>query len=199
MQTWRLCAIDGLSASGKSCLATALAKEAPGAIVVSLDDFFLAGPKRRFSPFGRNYDLLRLQMQVIEPVIRGSDATYQPFDWSTGQPSKDDVHIPAGTPVILDGTYTLDLELRHGYDFSIWVETPGITRRSRKMKRGLSYEEALNDQVDEEKTYLESVDPKSHATLTVLGGEPFPPTAEIWSHLFARAETDWTPPNREVS
>lgn len=188
MGKWSICAIDGYSASGKTTLANQIAGDLPGVVVVALDDFFLPGPKRRTSVYAKNYDLDRLQIQVLEPLMAGKDVKYQPFDWANMAPSKELIQIPRSSQVIIDGTYSLDLSLRHCYDFSIWVDTPESVRLTRKMDRGLSHQEAVILEGGEELTYTTALEPRNYASLQLKGAAPFPATEEIFSLLAQRLE-----------
>jgi uridine kinase len=185
---WKICAIDGYSASGKTTLANQLALDLKGVEVVSMDDFFLPGERRRASVYAKNFDLDRLQMQVLEPLLAGKEVKYQPFDWANMVPSRNFIRIPRLSKVIIEGTYSLDLKLRHCYDFGIWVDTPESVRVTRKLDRGMSYEEATFDKSVEELTYTTALDPKSSATLVVRGASRFPSTSELLAELAERLE-----------
>lgn len=180
---WKIGAIDGYSAAGKTTLATQLAREVPGVEVVSLDDFFLPSERRRASVFAKNYDLDRLQIQVLEPLLAGQEAKYQPFDWANMVPSRGFVRIPRFAKVIIEGTYSLDLSLRHCYDFSIWIDTPESVRVTRKLDRGLTYEEATLDKSIEELTYATALEPKAFANLVLKGASSFPSSRDIMDQI----------------
>lgn len=183
MLDWKIAAIDGFAAAGKSTLASQFARDIPGVEVVSLDDFFLAGEQRRTSVYAKNFDLERLQMQVLEPLLAGREVRYQPFDWANMVPSRAFIRIPRHSKVIIDGTYSMDLKLRHCYDFTIWVETQESVRIKRKMDRGLSHQEAAVLEGVEELTYSSAMEPKSYASLVLKGAAAFPPTSEILAQL----------------
>jgi uridine kinase len=187
---WRVCAIDGYAAAGKTTLANQLARDFKDLFIVSLDDFFLPGERRRASVYAKNFDLDRLQMQVLEPLLAGSDIRYQPFDWANMVPSREFIRIPKDSRVIIDGTYSLDLKLRHSYDFGIWVDTPDSVRMTRKMDRGLSHQEASMHEGIEELTYTTALEPRSYASLVLKGAAAFPPTAEIFDQLAKKLGSD---------
>jgi uridine kinase len=176
---WKILAIDGLSAAGKSTLARQFQRDLPELAVVSLDDFFLPAGRRRASVYARHYDLDRLQMQVLEPFLAGTDVCYQPFDWAKMENSEDLVRIPKTSKLVIEGTYSLDIQLRHWYDFSIWVDTPDSVRVTRHLDRGMSYEEAVEQDGLEELTYTAAFEPKEYATLVLMGATAFPSTTDI--------------------
>jgi uridine kinase len=188
VHNWKICAIDGFTASGKTTLANQLAKDTPGTEVISMDDFFLPGQRRRASVYAKNYDLDRLQMQVLEPLVASKEVRYQPFDWANMVPSREYLRIPRDSKVVVDGTYSLDMRLRHYYDIAIWIETPESVRMTRKMDRGLSHQEAAVEEGIEELTYTTAIEPKAYAHLILRGAAPFPETAEIFSQLRSKLE-----------
>lgn len=69
----RLVGVDGHAGSGKTTFAGRLAAALGGAPVLHLDD--IATHEELFAWTGR---LLR---EVVEPLGRGEDARYRPYDW----------------------------------------------------------------------------------------------------------------------
>ena len=73
-------ALDGMSCSGKTTFAEALAQQFSGA-VVHMDDFFL--PADRFTEEmqalpGGNMDRERFKTEVLTPLAKGIDFAYAP-------------------------------------------------------------------------------------------------------------------------
>jgi uridine kinase len=136
-----LVAIDGMGASGKSTLAAALARALPGRLaVVHGDDFY--GPEgrdwRSWSPqqgYEGYFDHIRLEEQVLQPLIRGEPARFQRYDWSTNELAEWVEVAPNGL-VLVEGVYLLRARLRQFWDLSIYVHTPRRTRLSRAYERG---------------------------------------------------------------
>ena len=81
-------ALDGMSCSGKTTFARALADRFAGS-VVHMDDFFL--PADRFTDEmqtlpGGNMDRARFRKEVLTPLLAGENFAYTPF--SCNRPSK---------------------------------------------------------------------------------------------------------------
>lgn len=169
---WKICAIDGLAKAGKSTLANQLIRDLPNTHLVQLDDFFLPRGERR-SLIARNYDLARLTGQVFEPLLSGRSAKYQRFDWAKGQVSGPTVEIPPQAKVIVEGTFSLDVNLRYAYDASIFIDTPDLVRLERLGESGVT---ALSE---EERLYLYAMDPKGFASTVLSGVKPFPESREL--------------------
>ena len=70
----RLIGVDGHAGSGKSTFAARLAEAAGGAPVMHLDDLATHDELFDWMP--------RLATQVLEPLARGSDGRYRPYDWT---------------------------------------------------------------------------------------------------------------------
>ena len=78
-------ALDGMSCSGKTTFARALAERFSGS-VVHMDDFFL--PRDRFSEEmqalpGGNMDRDRFKAEVLTPLAAGGDFAYRAFSCSS--------------------------------------------------------------------------------------------------------------------
>lgn len=180
---WKICAIDGLAKSGKTTLANQFARDLDGIYVVSMADFLLPEAKKRFSVVGKKYDIERLYIQVLEPLLSGIPVRYQKFNWSTGQLNAEYSEIPLGHKVVVEGIYSLDIKLRHAYDFSIFVHTPDHIRSERFSP--LDYSRAGADPLNdpEEQLYLAAMDPKGMATVVIPGEGPLPETKNILAIL----------------
>ncbi|MEV7089240.1 hypothetical protein AB0O07_25690 [Streptomyces sp. NPDC093085] len=90
----RLVGVDGHAGSGKSTFATRLAAALDGAPVLRLDD--LASHDALFDW------LPRLKDQVIEAFVRGADASYAPYDW-TSRRFTAPRPLPAAPVVLVEG------------------------------------------------------------------------------------------------
>ena len=192
---WKLAAIDGFAKSGKTTLANQIARELANVHVVSMDDFFLPAEKQRVAMVAKKFDLERLFIQVLEPQLSGRAISYQRSDWGTGTLGSEFVEIPLGSRVIVDGTYSLHVNIREVYDFSVFVQTPESTRVKRFAELAPSIP-GLNPTWDsEELLYLSSMDPSRFATLCVSGQVDFPSTEGLldlaWSKKKRLAATGY--------
>jgi uridine kinase len=141
-------AIDGRSGSGKSTVATAVAR-AIDAVIVPCDDFFVASVSNvewdRRTPEQRATDAIdwrRLRREAIEPLRAGRSARWYAFDFRAG-PRGDGTYRVQGTPtelapkpvVLLDGAYSARPELADVVDISVLVEAAPATREARLAAR----------------------------------------------------------------
>ena len=120
---WKACAIDGPGGGGKSTLAAQIAADT-GATVISMDSYLLPESKQRVSAIAKNYDLDRFYEEVTEPLLDKKDINYRIMDLSTGLLSEQRINIPADTPVIVEGVYSMELSFRNSYDFTIFIDAP---------------------------------------------------------------------------
>ncbi len=118
--------IDGFGASGKSTLATAIARRVPRAVVVAVDDFARPGLV--------GWDRDRFVAQVVTPLVGGHDADYQRWDFDRDAPLGW-VRVPAGVPVIVEGVSSTDTRVGLDFDLTLWVEAPAELRWRRILAR----------------------------------------------------------------
>lgn len=135
----RLIAIDGLPVSGKSTLADQMIK-ALGAEVIYLDDFVkpeaewrgLVSPAFPF-PYIRYDEFL----DTVQALGRHGKCSYFPYDWGTGQPSKEVRHVVRDKPVVIEGVSTMHPQLAPLYDLKIWVESDTDSVLQASLDRGV--------------------------------------------------------------
>ena len=182
---WKACAIDGPGGGGKSTLAAQLASDL-GASVISMDAFLLPENKYRVSAIAKNYDLDRFYEEVTESLLDERDINYRVMDLATGTLGSQRVNIPAGSPVIIEGVYSMELSFRDSYSFTIFVDAP----KEHLMTRAFSLEAGSKSWLDKwlegEETYFVAQHPKLAATLVLDGTKPFPSTAEIMEQIEIR-------------
>lgn len=170
-----LIGIDGCGGSGKSTLANQLKKECSDVTIVHMDDFYLPSsqlinihPKEK--AIGADFDWERMLKDVIEPISRNIEGSYQRYDWE-----KDDLAewhtVPVGGIVVIEGVYSLRNELVNKYDYTIWVDCPRDMRLSRGLER--DGEDARdtweNNWMISEDLYVKEHNPLGRADLVVNG------------------------------
>ena len=138
-------AIDGPSCAGKSILATAVALRS-GASVLEGDDFYrdtlpqLTVSQREamsdVAVVNAVIDWERLRDQALLPLLAGTSATFQPYNWETDDgrlaPPKT---IPAAEVIIVEGVYAGRPELADLVDIAVYLGVDPETRARRYADR----------------------------------------------------------------
>ena len=182
---WKACAIDGPGGGGKSTLAAQLASDL-GATVISMDSFLLPESKHRVSAIAKNYDLDRFYEEVTEPLLDNRDINYRVMDLATGALGAQRITIPSGTPVIVEGVYSMELSFRDSYSFTIFVDAPKEALMTRAFSLEAGSKSWLDKWLEGEETYFVAQHPKLAATLVLDGTQPFPSSAEIMGKIESR-------------
>ncbi|MBQ8236226.1 MAG: hypothetical protein IJZ37_06060 [Clostridia bacterium] len=128
-------AIDGRCGAGKSTLAKELAKQTCAALICA-DDFFIPIKERSapgFSP-SINLDEERFAKEVLIPLSRAQDLCYGIFDCQT-QTIREYASVPAGSSVIIEGSYTLYPPFRFAYTHTLFLEISQKEQRRRLLLR----------------------------------------------------------------
>jgi uridine kinase len=152
-----LVGIGGCGGAGKSTLAASIA----GAQVVSTDEFW----------DGSEFELSRLEREVLEPLARGEGARYRGFDWDRRQLFPGERVVRPEGVVVIEGVCALHRMFRDTYDLRIWVEAP----RALRLERGVARDgEAARRTWEEvwmpmEESYIERDRPRESADLIVDG------------------------------
>jgi len=191
-----LVAIDGYGASGKSTLAESL-RAATDASVVHIDDFFVPtdrdarGPMRTPQSRGADlsrevpdrvlrsyYDVARLRVQALEPLLAGREAVFRPFDWTSGTASDDTARVAPDDLVLLEGVYSAAPELADLVCRAIYVDTPAPDRL-RRLRATVAPEDWDDEWLQAEKAYFTRERPRRSFDLVVPGTDdelpPAPP------------------------
>ena len=134
-----LVAIDGRCAAGKTTLCAALEENLSdvGVTVLHMDDFFLQPDRRtpeRLATPGGNVDHERFLADVLLPLSRGEDFTYQPFSCKT-QSLCEAVRIHPASIVLIEGAYASHPDLRRLYDLRFFLTVDPALQMSRIMAR----------------------------------------------------------------
>jgi uridine kinase len=179
---WKACAIDDPGGGGKSTLAAQLAADV-GATVISMDSFLLPESKYRVSAIAKNYDLDRFYEEVTEPLLDGRDINYRLMDIASGTLGSQRIGIPAGSPAIVEGVYSMELSFRDAYNFTIFVDAPKEALMSRAFSLESGSRSWLDKWLEGEETYFVAQHPKLAATLVLDGTQPFPTTPQIMEKI----------------
>ena len=130
-----LIALDGMAASGKTTLASALYAAIPGCCVVHMDDFFLPQQKRTREHYARTLawaDVQRVRDEILAPLSLGEDAVYRPYVHHPEPRFLDPVRIPKDVrAVIVEGAYSLNPALYAFYDLRLLMTVSAQTQQSR--------------------------------------------------------------------
>ena len=134
-----LVAIDGRCAAGKTTLCTALEKNLfdVGVTALHMDDFFLQPESRtpeRLATPGGNVDHERFLAEVLLPLSRGEDFTYQPFSCKT-QALCEATNIHPAPIVLVEGAYASHPNLRRFYDLRFFLTVSPSLQFSRIIAR----------------------------------------------------------------
>ncbi len=158
-QSFLLVGIGGHGGAGKSTLARAI----PGAQVVGTDEFWN----------GREFELSRLQREVLVPLRSGNDAVFHGFDWNVGRPFEHARVVEPGGIVVIEGVCALHRMFRDAYDVRLWVDAPYELRLARGIARDGEGARQTWEEVwmPSEERYVDRDDPIPSAHLIVDGSE----------------------------
>jgi hypothetical protein len=160
----RLVAVDGLSGSGKTTVADALA-QALNAPILHLDHLYegwdgLAGAA----------DLVR--DWIVTPLRHGRTPRWQPYDWATGErfPAQ---ALPVSDVLVVEGCGAGAVRLAGDLALLIWV-TAGREREARLRGRAdwAGYQEHRQRWVRQERDMLRRERTPARADVTVRTGDP---------------------------
>jgi uridine kinase len=175
----RLIAIDGGGAAGKSEFASLLVSLLPPPVaIVQMDDFYLPSEQRRERStelvVGRNFDLDRLEAQVLEPLRSNHEARYQRYDWPSDRLAEWKIVQPHGT-ILVEGVYSSCERFRSLYHLRVWVECDEATRLDRGIKRDGEHAISnwINEWLPDERFYFKNQRPREHADIIIdTSGRP---------------------------
>lgn len=119
---FRLVAVDGRGAAGKSTFAARLAAALDGVPVLHTDDF-ASWDKTPWWP--------RLEEQVLQPLGAGRPGRYQRYDWEL-RALAEWHDVPVGT-VVLEGVSSSRRAVAARLTLAVWLDVPAPVR----IRRGL--------------------------------------------------------------
>ncbi len=131
-KTMPIVLIDGRAGSGKSTMAAALQSQLfklgeslPR--VVHMDDLY---PGWQGLAAGADY----LQRFILNPLAKRETASWQVFDWTKNERSEWR-EFSGGTPLIVEGCGSLNIQSAVQADFRVWLDVPQDERFSRWVAR----------------------------------------------------------------
>ena len=129
-------ALDGMSCSGKSTFAAALAERFSGS-VVHMDDFFL--PRDQFTEEmqalpGGNMDRDRFRAEVLSPLSAGRDFAYAAFSCKEQALLPDKVSV-SGRLIVVEGAYALLPDWGKYYDLALFLQVSPEEQQGRLLLR----------------------------------------------------------------
>jgi uridine kinase len=167
-------ALDGMSCSGKSTFAKALAEKFSGA-VVHMDDFFL--PQDRFTEEmqalpGGNMDRARFQNEVLSPLAAGQDFAYRAFSCQEQSLLPDEVPV-SGRLIIVEGAYALLPAWGQYYDLALFLQVSQEEQQGRLLLRNgaRGMVAFLTRWIPREESYFAACDVRARCDAIVDGEE----------------------------
>lgn len=136
MNSHIIMAIDGRCASGKTTLASQLAKNLDG-IVIHMDDYFLQEWQRtpvRLSEAGGNVDYERFRNEVLIPLYERKSFYYRPYNCKSHKIEGSKLMQPQRVTII-EGSYSCHPSLWDYYDYRIFMTVDSKEQLNRLMKR----------------------------------------------------------------
>ena len=167
-------ALDGMSCSGKTTWAGALAQHFSGS-VVHMDDFFL--PRDRFTEElqalpGGNLDRARFQNEVLSPLAAGTDFAYTPFSCQEQSllPKK---ALVSGRLIVVEGAYALLPDWGKYWDLSLFLQVSSEEQQGRLLLRNgaRGMVAFLTRWIPREESYFAACDVRTRCDFIVDGEE----------------------------
>lgn len=83
---------------------------------------------------GADFDLGRLAVEVVEPLVGGRAARFSSYDWAARAQRGFRTVEPTGV-VVIEGVCALHRTLRDAYAVRVWVDAPADVRLARAVAR----------------------------------------------------------------
>ena len=167
-----LIAIDGLPCSGKSAMAEHLVQRLRGNSI-QLDDFVLPErdwPKPMKAAFPFEYIRYAEFLEAVQTLATAGRCSFNPFDWSSYQISRQHRTVTRETPVIVEGVSALNPLLSALFDVRVFVESDRSTTLEAAMQRGIGrWEREWREVFLPSSDLYMATEPQRRATLLVIG------------------------------
>jgi uridine kinase len=169
-----LIAIDGHGGSGKSWLAQELANRDSEICIVHFDDFYCPNVNKSVDDCNLpQFDWHRLERELLIPLSENKNTKYHRYNWELDE-LVDWVEVNAGKIVIIEGVYSLNLNLLKYYNFKIWIDCPLEVRLTRAKARDKDFNISsmdlwLTDWIPKENNYVISQKPYNSADIIIDG------------------------------
>ncbi|WP_153721281.1 nucleoside/nucleotide kinase family protein [Sporosarcina cascadiensis] len=139
-----LIGVDGLGGSGKSTYALKLLQSLKSAYLFHLDDLihpekvrYNAEHEEWFCYYQLQWRYEYLNSELLTPLKNGLEVkrTLELYDKETDSYSEQEIEIPLGSTVIIEGVFLQRPELRPYFDYVIYLDVNRQTRLSRVLER----------------------------------------------------------------
>ncbi len=156
---YKIIAVDGPCATGKSTFADDVAKEYD-CQVFHMDDFFLTEEEKteeRLSVPGGNVAWERFEEEVLKKLDAGQPFTYKKYNCKTGE-FFDSKEVKPKKLYIVEGVYSHHPELVKYYDYRIFFDVTKKTQQDRLKKRNSEkmYQRFINEWIPLEDKYFDA-------------------------------------------
>lgn len=171
-----LVAVDGLTASGKTCLTDEFARRNPTWQVIRLDELQRPTPSQAWQHWtdeecSRCFVDSNHLKSLLTDLRRGRPVNFRPYDWKSHRVSEEErTYVPAGV-LLVEGIYTMRDVLLPFYDFTIWVALDDEVRMSRISARPPAEPGWQDAWFRGERAYMSSEKPQERAVMVVSGGK----------------------------
>ena len=117
------------------------------------------------------YEWRRMRDEAILPLLAGTPAIYQPYDWDSNQLAVRQVRIEPASLVVVEGLFVARPEMVHLLGITVVVEADSKTRAIRQAHRADATNDWLRRWDRAERYYLSEVRPPASFDFRISGVE----------------------------